>query len=400
MARPAGVVLLVSLAAVMACAATVPALAFTSPCTALGSPQDQPPCPVMDNPHNAQEQPRVQLEQTILDKHTDSKKQESNQNDATGQQGSSGQGGPQAGGDLTGGQAMSSLQTMGQLNGANAQFYFGDNSNVTSQAIQGAQPSNFTTAAESSSTADVAATIFAIQAKKQVEQASKEVAQMASQASQTTTSRADLGFANKVRAKLVEELQLRAALEARLVEIRAKRAAFHTLADQTKDVARGNLAKSTSGDTPTILTSSAQSTNVASAAVPTDSPGTAASTPTVVQAQTAAQAQAAAQALAASRAAAASAAVVATPATVDPLTAASLSAQAQLSASLAGASTNPAGSAASLLSAYGALSGDQADKLRQIGVQLAEQPANFGITGQVDDTALLTTLATYGSSTN
>ncbi|WP_204278324.1 hypothetical protein, partial [Escherichia coli] len=55
-------------------------------------------------------------------------------------------------------------------------------------------------------------------------------------------------FANRVRAKVAQVIELRNALQARLVEIKSKRRMFHLIDDQTPDSAtRQNGSGSASG---------------------------------------------------------------------------------------------------------------------------------------------------------
>ena len=402
MASPLRLALASALALPLAVCAPSTAPAFVSPCAALGHPEDWPECPVMDIPHNAQEQPRVDVEKQILDKHTDDVKQENAQLAATGSQGSSGQGGPQAGGDLTGGQTMTPPSSSASaIEGQATQFYFGDNSQFKDDTLNGTKPSNYTAAAAESGSSDIADTIFALAAKKQTEKDSQEVTQLAQQAGSTQNMHQDMGFANKVRAKLVEVLMLRAALEARLVEIRSKNVAFHMTSDQSPDTATGNLnSSSTSSSSGTSGVTQTPAGQVETTTAPTASPvvgSTAPASQASTIASNAAAAGAATQAAVAAAGATPASSATATPATASQAPSA-LAATQGLLAAVGAASADPGASAAAIEKAYDGAPGDSADKIRQVSLSLAISPSAFGISGATDQTAVVTALAAYATS--
>lgn len=204
------------------------------------------PCPVQDQRHRSNQDRRQTQEEQRTEQNQQQSQTTQRQQQATGPAGSATSGGIGAGSPLD------SLSTAGQfvppptLQG----LYFGPPEATQSMTIGGERPSRFTDAAKNSSDAVIEAHVFVFRAKRQIESDAREIAEMAQQLQSNPNLRTDHAFANRVRAKVAQVLELRNALQARLVEIKSKRRMFHLIDDQTPDSAnRQSAGSGSSGGT-------------------------------------------------------------------------------------------------------------------------------------------------------
>ncbi len=335
------------------------------------------PCPVFDAVHNSYASARVPINQQ-KNVAADKKRQcDQARLQTIGKSGSTGQGTIPSGSDLTGGQTLGqTASSVSSVLGAATQFYFADQSNFQNQTISGPQNSNFTQAAQSSSTTDVAATIFALQAMQQIQKDSQQVKQLVQQASTTQNLRQDLGFANKVRAMVVQELQLRNALQAQINLVKSKRIAFSMLADQTQDQSSGSLLNGTSASSLLNPTGS-QSTSTPSA------------TTTTTPASGLKDAVTGPQFFRISD-------TGAKPADMDRLVRNALAEK--LAETLPGQIPDPSVTANKLADAFDQYHGDLVDRLRQLSLRISDNPAAFGLSHLQAQDGVLDAMIAYAQN--
>lgn len=189
------------------------------------------PCPVQDQRHRSNQDQRQGQEQQRSQQNQQQSQQTTAQQQATGPAGPAGQGTPGAGAPLGALASAHQFEQPTTLQG----LYFGPNESTQSMTIGGERPSRFTDAAKNSSDAVIDAHVFVFRAKRQIEADAREIAEMAQQLQANQNLRTDHAFSNRVRAKVAQVIELRNALQARLVEIKSKRRMFHLLSDQTAD---------------------------------------------------------------------------------------------------------------------------------------------------------------------